>query len=279
MNIKRSLATGAWESALLTELERAQIPVLSLPRHRAVLTGFDDERLRHTLAQLAAKGWLLRIEAGKYVVVPRAARGSWQEHPFIIAAAIAPEPSYISYWSALSYHNLTEQLPRGVFVVTTGHRKRPLTFQGWRYRFVTRTAAAFFGYGAHEMIGLNGAARVEVAIADPEKAIVDALDAELLAGGMAEVIKAIRRGFADDLLSLDRLTDYTLRYPNKAVVARLGYILTQSHIAGAQGLATGIRRDGYSPYLSTSGPREGISRDPVWHLLVNVPADAFEDVA
>lgn len=57
------------------------------------------------------------FDAGKYVVVPR--------------AALAPAPYYISYWSALSYHDLTEQLPRGVFVAVCGNRKRALRFQGW----------------------------------------------------------------------------------------------------------------------------------------------------
>lgn len=40
---------------------------------------------------------------------------------------------------------------------------------------------------------LNGVVRVEVSIAEPEKAVLDSLDHERLAGGLPEVIKAVRR--------------------------------------------------------------------------------------
>src|SRR6185437_2347763 len=124
MDMKRELAVGTAEATLLSDLERAEIPVLSLPHHRLLLNEFDDVSLYKTIHRLVVKGWLQRIESGKYVVVPRAARGGWHEHPFIIAAAISPTPYYISYWSALSHHDLTEQLPRGVFVASLGSRKR-----------------------------------------------------------------------------------------------------------------------------------------------------------
>ena len=276
MNMKRELAVGTAEAALLTELERTEIPVLSLPRHRLLLSGFDNATLRRTIHQLAAKGWLQRIEAGKYVVVPRAARQGWQEHPFIIAAAISPVPYYISYWSALSHHNLTEQLPRGVFVAVAGGRKPALCFQGWSYRFTHRNQRSFYGFHEPEMIGLNGAARIDVAVADPEKAILDSLDDQALAGGFSEIVKAIQRGFADGILAMDRLIEYALRYPNKAVVARLGYILARSAIPGAGALQHGVRRNGYPPRLSTALTADEAPRDHHWNVLINVPDQLFE---
>lgn len=128
MNSSRRLATGPAEAHLLTELERRGIAVLSLARHRALLTDFDDAQLRKLTHQLSVKGCLLRIEAGKYVVVPRAARQSWHEDPLVIGTTVAPDPHYISYWSALLFHDLTEQLPRVVSIAVCGARKRPLAF-------------------------------------------------------------------------------------------------------------------------------------------------------
>jgi predicted transcriptional regulator of viral defense system len=279
MDVKRELGVGSAEAALLTDLERAEIPVLSLPRHRSLLGDFDDARLHKTIHRLVVKGWLQRIESGKYVVVPRAARGGWHEHPFIIAAAITPTPYYISYWSALSHHDLTEQLPRGVFVAVLGGRKRALRFQGWSYRFIHRTQRSFYGFQEQEMVGLNGAARVGVAIADPEKAILDSLDDEILAGGFAEIVKAIQRGLTDEVLAIDRLVEYALRYPNKAVVARLGYILTRSEIPAAGELRRIIRKTGYPPRLSATASDRNAHRDRIWNVLVNVPDVIFGDVA
>ena len=108
-------------------------------------------------------------------------------------------------------------------MAVAGGRKRALCFQGWSYRFIHRAQRSFCGFHEQKMIGLNGAVRVDVAVADPKKAILDSLDDEALAGGFSEIVKAIQRGFADGTLALDRLVAYSLRYPNKAVVARLGH--------------------------------------------------------
>src|SRR5438094_3499710 len=116
MNVSRRLATGPTEAHLLTELERNGVSVFATGRHRQLVAGLTERQLRDTVHRLAAKGWLRRIEAGKYLVVPRAARGGWSEHPFVVASGIAPAEHYVSFWSALSHHGLTEQLPRVVSV-------------------------------------------------------------------------------------------------------------------------------------------------------------------
>jgi len=280
-NMKRVLSTGPAESRFLTNLERLEIPVLSLKKHRALLGDIADQELHDLLTGLEDKGWLLRVERGTYAVVPRAARGTWHEHPFIIAAAMAPDPYYISYWSALSFHNLTTQMPRVVVVAIPAGLQRwrtQVTFQGYRYRFVSRRRTTFFGMRPHDMTGLNGAAHVEVTIADPEKALLDSLDEERLAGGIDEIVGALRRGLANGGLSSPRLVEDALRYPNRAVVNRLGYLLSHSgadrNILDA--LRGRVRRTGYPPYLSSGASRVEAYRDSEWNVMVNLPEDSFE---
>jgi len=277
--MNRVLATGRAESQLLADLERHELPVLSLKKHRALLGDINDQTLYDLLTELQDKGWLLRVEQGTYVVVPRAARRTWHEHPFIIAAAMAPDPYYISYWSALSFHNLTTQMPRLVAVAIPSDRRRRrthVTFQGYQYRFVSRSRATFFGSSMHEMVGLNGAAHVEVSIANPEKAILDALDDERLSGGMSEVIGAIRRGLANGAVSPQQLVDDALHYPNRGIINRLGYILVRSgaETAIVETLRGNVRRTGYPPYLSIVAPRETAYRDPEWNVMVNLPDES-----
>ncbi len=282
LDMKRVLSTGPAEAKFLTDLERLEIPVFSLKRHRTLLDDIADPDLYDLLTRLEDKGWVQRVERGIYVIVPRAARRTWHEHPFIIAAAMAPDPYYISYWSALSFHNMTTQMPQIVVVVIPAdHRRRraQVTFQGYRYWFVSRRQTTFFGAQPHDMTGLNGAAHVEVMIADPGKAILDSLDDERLAGGMAEIIGALRRGLANGSLSPPHLVDDALRYPNKAVINRLGYLLSRS---GADKdvldtLRERVRRTGYPPYLSSAAPRVEAHRDPEWNVMVNLSDDSFED--
>lgn len=282
--MKRVLSTGPAESRFLTDMERLEIPVFSLKRHRTLLDDIADPDLYDLLTELEDKGWLLRVEQGTYVVVPRAARRTWHEHPFIIAAAMASDPYYISYWSALSFHNLTTQLPQSVVVVIAAdHRRRrsQVTFQGYHYQFVSRSETTFFGIHAHDMTGLNGAAHVEVMIADPGKAILDSLDDERLAGGIAEIIESVCRGLANGSLSLSHLIDDALRYPNRAVINRLGYILSHSGVdkEALDALRGRVCRTGYPPYLSSVAPRVEAHRDPEWNVLVTLSDDSLEDGA
>ena len=279
MNIRR-LATGPAEAALLTELERRGISVFSERRDAGVLADQPRARLHGLVHQLARKGWLLRIEPGKYLVVPRAARGGWSEHPFVVAAGIAPARHYVSYWSALVHHGLTEQIPRLVYAaVVAGPAKRPVVFQGWEYRFVRIAERKYFGYEEQEFSALNGAATVAVRVADPEKAVLDCLENEAAGGGFPEVSKAIRRGADEGRFSVERFAEHAARLGSHPVAARLGYLLdrlTDLDSGPLQGL---VRHGGWAPYLSAGYPREGAPLDRKWHLRVNVPEWRFDDEA
>ena len=250
--------------------------MLALRRQRPLLADFTDTQLHDIVHGLWRKGWLDRIEPGKYVVVPRAARRGWSEHPFVVAEGIAPPEHYVSYWSALSHHDLTEQLPRVVYVATLGVKKPELRYRGWRYRFVPLTEPKFFGFTTEEFTALNGAAHVEVQVAEPEKAIIDSLDHERFSDGIAEAAKAVRRGLEGQRMSVPRLLEYAVRFPNAAVAARLGHLLERygAPAEATEPLRAAIRRRGPPPYLSPRAPREGAALDPRWYLRVNVSGGA-----
>ncbi|MBI2939325.1 MAG: hypothetical protein HYY04_02720 [Chloroflexi bacterium] len=272
---RASMALGPQETRLLSTLERCGISVLSVARHRGLLRDFSDTQLRDVVHGLSTKGCLTKIEGGKYLVVPRAGRGVWHEHPFVVASGIAPEEHYISYWSALSHHQLTEQVPRVVYVALCGKRKRPVEFQGWRYRFVCLAERKFFGFETEDFIALNGAATIAVAVASPEKAILDSLDDEMLAGGVPEVAKALWRGLEARTVAVDRLVEYAARLDDAAVVARLGYLLDRLGVAEARDLAPLVRRRGLAPLLSTKASAAGAFPDRRWHLRVNIAEAAL----
>lgn len=277
---RRRLSTGPEEARLLTELDRRGIAVLSLARHREALASFEPAQLRRLVHSLASKGWLIRVERGIYTVVPRAARGGWQEHPFVVAAGLAPVPHYyISYWSALSYHGLTEQLPLTVHVVLRERSKPPVAFQGRTYHFVHRAASGFGDFRVEQLGALNGAATVEVNVATPEQALLDAFDDEHLAGGFAEVAKALRRGLQDQRVSAESLAEAAASRSSQAVIARLGFALEQlGHpTAAATILRPLVRHNGSTPYLSPKWSRRHARPSKRWHLLVNVPDYVFTE--
>jgi predicted transcriptional regulator of viral defense system len=267
---KRRLSTGPMEARLLTELDRAGISVLSLPKHRSLLKDITSTQLRDTIHNLSEKGWLIKLQNGKYVVAPRAARGSWTEHPFVLASEISPDDHYISFWSALSFHQLTEQLPRIVYVVLRNKQKRALAFDGWQYRFVSFSERKFFGFRLEAFPALNGANTVNVPVAEPEKAIIDSIEHQHYAGGLQEVLRTLSRGLQEEKVSIAKLLEYIKRLNNAALTARVGFILDRFSVKEARELLPYIRHRGIPPSLSTSGSTKG-HLDRQWYLYNNVP--------
>lgn len=164
---------------------------------------------------LVQKRWLERLKSGVYLIVPLAAgeAGEYTEHEYVIAAHLA-DPMYVSYWTALNHHTLTEQVPMTVFGATTD-RVPEREIHGVTYKFVTLSEAKFFGYeptavGAHT-----------VNVATVEKTLVDCADHPEYCGGITELAKGLAN--AGDV-DRDTLVDYLLKIGNGAAIKRIVYL-------------------------------------------------------
>ncbi len=210
------------------------------------------------LRRLEAEELVRRVEAGKYLLL-----GFQPErvlsNPMFIATRMA-HPAYVSFWSALHFYGLTEQVPRTVFVATARKRK-PLDFHGARFVFVRMAPYKLFGY-RREMIG-----DLPVLVADVEKALVDSLDQPRYAGGLLEVAKALYQ--AREELDLERLVEYANGMRNHSLCSRLGYLLDRfgRPVAGLNISQTFVRVD---PQARAKGPY-----DHRWCVRCNVSDEEF----
>ncbi len=206
---------GEKSAVLLSTLAEKNQNLFTVDEALSILKG-KKPSLTKLLHDLTAKGWLFRVSKGKYLILPleAGAEPQFTEHEFVLASALI-SPGYISYWSALNYYGLTEQVSKTIFIATT-KRKREKHWQGLTFKFITLNKAKFFGYN---QIQLNNHA---VNIAEKEKAIVDCLDLPRNCGGMVEVIKAIYS--AKEELDMHKLLTYAKRMQNAAILNRLGYI-------------------------------------------------------
>jgi len=170
------------------------------------------------LFQLERKGWITRIERGKYMVIPLEAgpKRNWSEDAYIVASRLV-QPSAIAYWSAIRHWNWTEQIPRIVYVQTTKRKSapRPVIF-GVQYEIVTVAGKKFFGHVKEWRSGLP------VLITDKEKTLIDCADDVDRGGSIEELAKAVVEGAKE--ISWKRLHEYAARFPNGAVTKRLGYL-------------------------------------------------------
>jgi len=119
-------------------------------------------------------------------------------------------PSYLSFWSALNYYGLSDQIPQKIFFATTKYAKEINNF-----KYVTISKKKFFGY-----------TRVDsIVIAEKEKAMVDSLLFPKYSGGIKEVFRALHAGLKQ--LDIEKLITYAFRVENKAALRRLGFLLQE----------------------------------------------------
>ncbi len=176
------------------------------------------EIAKKKLYQLEKKGWVARIERGKYLVIPLEAGPTrqWSEDSYLIAAALV-HPAVIAYWSAIRHWNWTEQFPRILYVQTTQRKKyNDRTVFGVKYEFITVNRRKFYGNVKEWRSG------IPVLVTDKEKTLIDCADDVERAGSIEELLKAVKASVAE--ISWQRLHGYISRFPNGAVKKRLGYL-------------------------------------------------------
>ena len=226
------------------------------------ISGIDKNVLKVILSRLEKKGWIERIEKGKYMVIPLGARkGEYTLNEFVIGSLLV-NPSAIAYWSALNYHGLTEQIPATVFVQTTSRKKKQkLKIFGVRYRIVRVKKEKFFGI---ERVWIEG---FQVNVTDREKTIVDCLDKPEHCGGVIEVAKALKHGEFD----FEKLSEYAIKIGNSGVVRRLGYLCD---VLGLQINLPEIKARNYL-LLDPTMPKKG-EVSSKWKLIVNLDVGELE---
>jgi len=255
---------GKTGSDLLTEMTRQRKRIFTF-KDAAIAYGSGGQSLRGLLSTLVKRGWLQRVEKGKYLILPFEAgrEREWTEHEFIIASYLI-QPYYIGFRSALNYYGYTEQVSRTVFIASTRRKlKASLEISGVTYRFVSISERKFFGYKQTSIDGY------QVDISEPEKTIVDCLDQLRYCGGISEVVKALWYG--RDEFDFVKMAEYSRRNGNRAASQRLGYLIEALDFKADKAidilLQSISRRYAYLDSLSDS---KGKYMDR-WKIIVNVP--------
>lgn len=235
------------------------LPELNKPR-RAV---------RDTLGRLVEKGWLERLEKGKYLIIPLEAgpERTWTEDAHVIAHHLV-KPGQVAYWSALHYWNLTEQMPRITFVQTTARKeKRSREILGMRFRIVRVKSRKFFGSYGYRV------GEWTLRVTNREKTILDCVDRPDLGGGTGEVARALQAGDGD--FDWDGMTTYLRRFGSGAAVKRLGFLAEMLELRYPPRRDTlekwrGLLTTGLSK-LDPSTPRKPHRIATRWRIEVNLP--------
>lgn len=273
MAYRNTISLSDAEASFLTTLAASGKQIFATKDAYDVLG--EGRATRDALARLVDKGWLERLEKGKYLIVPLEAgpNRTWTEDAYVVAGHLVSH-AMVSYWSALNYWNLTEQIPRVTYVQTTARKeRRTLQVLGMRFRIVRVKPRKFFGCHAYH------AGRFKVQVTDREKTIIDCLDRPELSGGVAQVTEALLAGDGD--FNWDRMTNYLRRFGSGAVVKRLGFLVESVKLTHAPKramlhewldlLTAGISR------LDPSTPRKPHRIVTRWRIEINLPEEGLRE--
>jgi len=267
-NAKESIKQGLSkrEALALTRLASQNRTIITVDDIESAL-GCSRDTAKKVASNLAGKKWLDRLKRGTYLIVPLAAgeTGEYTEHEYVVASHLA-DPMYISYWSALNYHGLTEQVPTTVFVATTS-RVPDREIHDVDYRFVTVTDRKFYGY---EPVSIGSHT---VNIASPEKTLVDCSDHPEHCGGILELAKAL--GNAENL-DRELLVDHLLKLGNGAAVKRIVYL---ADVLDVELPRRNELEDAFTKGYSKLDPGQGDdgTYSSEYRLLLNVSNGAIEN--
>ncbi|MBU0930306.1 MAG: hypothetical protein KJ623_04525 [Nanoarchaeota archaeon] len=165
----------------------------------------NPDYIKTLLHRLKERKLIYSIERGKYTCYD----------DILLFASHIYVPSYISLWTAIRYYNLTEQMPKIIFIMTPKSRK-PLKFNDISIKFVK--TKYFFGFKKERYRDFD------IFIAEPEKAVIDSLISKKIP--LDEIEKAIKMKQID----IKKLLDYAIKIKNKSLIKRLGFILEEKNI-------------------------------------------------
>ena len=187
----------------LESLKALKTPVFSF-RDLVRISGKNENYCKIFLNRLKAKGFLIKLEKGKYALP--------NQNPLIVASNIV-FPSYISFSSAYYFYASTTQIPATIFVVTI-KQKKEIFYEGSSFKFIKFSRKRFFGYRREILEGKT------LFVAEIEKAILDSLFLPQYAP-IFQTYFALKEAKIDK----EKLLEYLKKFDSKMVAKRAGYLL------------------------------------------------------
>jgi predicted transcriptional regulator of viral defense system len=248
----------------LSEQHRREIDRSEVAKTLDISLSAADQLIR----SLRRKGWLERASWGRYLLIPpdQGPDALGESNLLALASRIA-SPYYIGYGTAAAHYGFTTQL-RNVIWLVTPQNLRDRRIQDAQVRVVKPTQRNVYGY--------------EVTLSDREKTVIDCLDRPDRAGGVGEAATIL--GAASGKLDWLKLAAYIDQIDSPSLARRVGWLA--DHVAAPmpdevrERLLRSVTKSGRPPVIGPARPSAtSIGRDPVWQVMVTVPAEELSGSA
>lgn len=263
---------GSTGARLLSILAQDNRTVFSVAEAQQALDAAYDAT-KKVLRRLTRAGWLVRLTAGSYAIVPLSSgdEATPEINRYVIARELMGETPYtITHESAMDVHNmLTRPVTR--VIVTTPRRLNDREILGVPYRFVYAPPSALWG---SEPVWVTP--YEQVTVTDLERTILDGLARPDLCAGVSQVATGL--WMRQDDFDWHRMAQHAHKMGRGAVAQRLGYLLELFEL-GSPSLTHGLQEMVTARYdlLDSLLPDEGpyLAR---WRLRLNLDPETLQAV-
>jgi len=246
---------GKREIELSRMLENRGMDIFSI-QDLTQVSDYPISEIELALHHLVKAGEINRLEKGKFC------RHNFRDE-LVIGSYISK--GVVSYWSALHFHGMTEQLPNIVYI-QTNKRKKDKTIFGVDYHFITLPKMKIAGTIKH------GVGNHQFFITNMDKTMVDCFDLTQYAGAYGDLVAA----FLNYQPKMDSLIKYCKLINNSAAIRRIGFwmeVFDKSGIEKFKSFTQEYIPKSYAK-LDPSGGDEG-KYNSKWRLLINVDTKRF----
>lgn len=203
---------------------------------------FSEQGLRNRLAELAKKGWLIRIKRGMYIVITDVSSLGMSDVSDFLIARLLNYASYVSFEAALQHYGMFDQRLSTIDSVTRNRARNYIVKGNKTYRYLHLQLGLYdFGQVGLKMEHIPNEQMVR--IATREKALLDMLyfrTDTLTASLVLEKLNDYRGE-----LDFGKLKYYALNY-STTMIRRVGFLLDQIGVDTEVLLSDKIRANTYS---------------------------------
>lgn len=261
---------GNWLPRWLDSLQARGELSFGLDLLRKENPSVSDIAIKRALSRLTAKGSLLSLHKGYYLIIPPAYSSTGIVPPQLYMDAFMrylQRPYYVSLLSAAAFYGAAHQQPQEFFVTTNLPVIRPTHKKGLKINYLSLSA---FPDGLLEK---KKTATGYLLISNPVLTAADLVQFEKRVGGLNRVATVLFE-LADEI----RLDDFSAQLLQQVAVStlqRLGYLLEEvcKRTDLADALVAAMQREGLSfsriP-LKMGVPSLGFSSDKRWKVIPNV---------
>jgi hypothetical protein len=218
------------------------------------------------LIRLEKKGWLQRVERGRYIFVElTAAKPNPIAEDALVLAMDLFSPCYLSGWTAAEHWGLTEQIFNSILVYSSAYQRTSEKKVGG-INFVLRRVKD------NEIFGTKivWSSSRKIVMADKHRTIIDILNRPVDGGSSVVAFEICKEYFVSPDADFQTLLRYAERLGNGAVFKRLGLIA--ENIVPSQKEFTDTCFRNISKGISLfdpSGPKKG-QISSKWNLRMNI---------